>query len=174
MARYYKGKAPSFRLIDRTTLPRVFAQLAVSDLSAPALTWYENDERSLHINYGELLEQVKLMAHWLVFGCGARRGDRLVVISANCPEAFVAHLATMSIGAISVPVNNGESERVLGLVVELVSPRAVLLDETWRRICAFCPGARISGCLDYRCYKPKTFRVHGAGPVKKSVLTIPL
>src|SRR5262249_6016288 len=52
-------------------------------------------------------------------------------ISSNCPEAFAAHLAIMSLGAITVPVNNVESERVLKLIVEQVSPCAVL---TGRRV----------------------------------------
>ena len=126
-ARRYKNQGPSFRLIDRTTLPRVFAELVASDCNTPALTWYDGDGRRLHISYGELVRQVRLMARWLFSNCGLRRGDKVIIISSNCPEAFVAHLASMSLGAITVPVNNVESERVLRLIVEQVSPRAMVI-----------------------------------------------
>ena len=126
-ARRYNNQDPSFRLIDRTTLPRVFADLMTFDRNTPALTWYDGDARSLHLDYRELVLQVSLMARWLFFSCGLRRGDRLIIISSNCPEAFVAHLASMSLGAITVPVNNVESERVLRLIVEQVSPRAIVI-----------------------------------------------
>jgi acyl-CoA synthetase (AMP-forming)/AMP-acid ligase II len=126
-ARRYKNQDPTVRLIDRTTLPRVFIALMAVERSTPALTWYDGDVRSLHLDYGELAQQVRLMARWMFSNCGVRRGDRLISISSNCPEAFVAHLASMSLGAITVPVNNVESERVLGIIVAQVSPRAIVM-----------------------------------------------
>jgi long-chain acyl-CoA synthetase len=127
----YQNRNPADRLIDRTTLPHVFKHLAASDHNLPALTWYEGDARNLHVDYRSLVQQVRSMAHWLSSGCGVRRGERVVVISSNCPEAFTAHLAIMSLGAITVPVNNVESERVLRFIVEQVSPCVVL---TGRRV----------------------------------------
>jgi acyl-CoA synthetase (AMP-forming)/AMP-acid ligase II len=126
-ARRYQGKEPRHRLIERTTLPNLFISLATSANSAPALTWYEGDARSFHVDCGGLLKQIRSLAGWLVSNCGVRRGERLIVVSSNCPEAFVAHLAVMSLGAITVPVNNVESPRVLKLIVEQVSPRAILV-----------------------------------------------
>src|SRR5215831_14444839 len=106
----YEDKGLTSRLIERTTLSNVLENLGSSSPSARALTWYEDGMRSLQWNYMQLLEQVMLMASWVRSHCGVRRGDRVVVISSNCPEALAAHLATMSIGAITVPVNNSESE----------------------------------------------------------------
>jgi long-chain acyl-CoA synthetase len=123
----YRDKDVAFRLIDRTTLPRVLAHLAASDQNTPALTWYEGDARSLHVDYRGLLRHVESMAAWLSSSCGVQRGDRVIVISSNCPEAFAAHLAIMSVGAITVPVNNIESQRVLRLIAEQVFPRAVVI-----------------------------------------------
>jgi acyl-CoA synthetase (AMP-forming)/AMP-acid ligase II len=122
----YEGKDLTFRLIERTTLPKVFETIASSDPSGPALTWYENETRSQHWSYEELLDQVRSMAGWLSSHCGVRRGDRVVLISSNCPEALIAHLATMSIGAVTVPVNNFESQRVLKFIVDQVTPRVIL------------------------------------------------
>jgi long-chain acyl-CoA synthetase len=123
----YEGKDLTSRLIERTTLPNVFQSLESSSSSAPALTWYEDGMMSLQWDYKQLLEQVMSMASWLHSHCGIRRGDRVVVISSNCPEVLVTHLATMSIGAITVPVNNFESERVLKIIVAQVTPRVVLI-----------------------------------------------
>ena len=130
-ARRYHDKDLELRLVERTTLSQVFSHLAGSGCNLPALTWYDLDARAWHLDYGGLLGQMRSMAHWIFSACGVRRGDRVVVISSNCPEVFVAHLAIMSLGAITVPVNNMESERVLGLVVDQASPRAIL---TGRRV----------------------------------------
>src|SRR5262245_19011867 len=122
----YQNRDLAFRLIERTTLPHVLRDLAESAGTSPALTWYDDDTRYLHLDYAELIGQVWAMAGWLFASCGVRHGDRVVLISSNCPDAFVAHLATMSLGVITVPVNNTESERVLGFIIEQVSPRVVL------------------------------------------------
>ena len=125
-ARKYRDENPSDRIIERTTLPRVLASIEASDPTAPALTWYEEDVRSLHFDYGELLRQIKLLAHRLAADHGVRYRDRVIVISSNSPEAFVAHLAIMFLGAITVPVSNTESLRVLKIIIEKVSPRILL------------------------------------------------
>src|SRR5690242_9280679 len=75
---------------------------AAADAGAPALTWYDGETRSLHLDYGGLRRQIALLGRWLAADQGVRHGDRVVVISSNAPEAFVAHLAIMSLGAITV------------------------------------------------------------------------
>lgn len=122
----YKDTQLLDRLIERTTIPDALETLRTSSAGAAALTWYENGERALRWNCSQLLQQVASMARWLRSDHGVERGDRVVVISGNCPEALVAHLAIMAIGAITVPVNNLESERVLKIIVDQVSPRLVL------------------------------------------------
>jgi len=123
----YQDKDLTFRLIERTTLSKVFETLTKSISDAPALTWYESGTKSLQLKYNQLPTQVMLMANWLCSHCGVRRGDRVVVISSNCPEALTAHLAVMSIGAITVPVNNSESERVLRFIIDQLAPRVALI-----------------------------------------------
>jgi acyl-CoA synthetase (AMP-forming)/AMP-acid ligase II len=138
----YEDKDLSSRLIDRTTLSNVLGGLRRSGPSAPALTWYEDGVRSLHWNYMQLVDQVMLMAGWLRSHCDVRGGDRVVVISSNCPEALVTHLATMSIGAITVPVNNSESERVLKIIVDQVAPRVMLIGRRVDRTVRMVQGCR--------------------------------
>src|SRR5579871_2014276 len=122
----YEDKSLTSRLIGRTTLSNVLETLRGSSSSSPALTWYEDGVISLQWNYMQLLEQVMSMAGWLLSHCEVRRGDRVVVISSNCPEALITHLAIMSIGAITVPVNNSASDRVLKIIADQVVPRVVL------------------------------------------------
>jgi acyl-CoA synthetase (AMP-forming)/AMP-acid ligase II len=123
----YEDRDLTSRLIEKATLSNVLEYLRISSLTAPALTWHEDGITSLRWNYMQLLDQVMLMAGWLRSNCDVRRGDRVVVISSNCPEALSAHLAVMSIGAITVPVNNSESHRVLQMIVDQVAPRVVLI-----------------------------------------------
>jgi acyl-CoA synthetase (AMP-forming)/AMP-acid ligase II len=126
-ARTYLGRSPAERLMDRTTLPQVLSDMPPSVQDAPALTWYEGDARTLHMSWGELLRQIRALAQWLVYEQGVGRGDRVVVLSNNCPETFATHLALMSIGAVTVPVSNTESPRVLQLIVDKVGPRLLIV-----------------------------------------------
>jgi acyl-CoA synthetase (AMP-forming)/AMP-acid ligase II len=126
------------RLIHRTTILKAFSTLEGTNPNDPALTWYEDGAPSIRWSYKELLEQIMSMATWLRSGCAVGRGDRVVVISSNCPEAFITHLALMAIGAITVPVNNCESQPVLRVIVNQVAPRLVLtgrrVDESLRMV----------------------------------------
>lgn len=124
-ARAYRGVASSDRLITRTTLPQVLQGLQ-SRGGAPALTWYEADQPALALSYEALSSQIRAMAFWLSQELGVQSGDRVVVLSGNCPETFTAHLALMSLGAITVPVSNQESLRVLQLIVDKVQARLVV------------------------------------------------
>ncbi|UZS66440.1 class I adenylate-forming enzyme family protein [Pseudomonas syringae] len=120
-ARQYLGSAPTERLIERTTVPDVLASLQGNAEGMPALTWYEGDELVLHYSYADLLQRIQAVAFWFVQQ-GVTRGERVVVLSSNAPEVYAAHLALMSIGAVTVPVSNAESLRVLQLVVDKVRP----------------------------------------------------
>ncbi|MES2936773.1 MAG: class I adenylate-forming enzyme family protein [Pseudomonadota bacterium] len=121
-ARAYRGSPPAGRLIDRTTLPQVLAG-AQGHAGAPGLTWYEAERRVLHFSWGELLAQVRGLARWFAREQGVARGDRVIVLSANSPEAFCTHLALMSLGAVTVPVSNTESARVLQLIADKTEPK---------------------------------------------------
>lgn len=124
-ARIYKGRILTDRLMDRVSLPQVLEGLK-SSKAMPALTWYEGEKKSQHYSYGELLLQIKRLAHWFVVRHGVTSGDRVIVISKNSPEAFITHLSLMSIGAITVPVSNTESLRVLQVIIDKVRPQVLV------------------------------------------------
>ncbi|MGE8065248.1 long-chain fatty acid--CoA ligase [Pseudomonas sp. NPDC089569] len=55
--------------------------------------------------YAQLLEQVELLAGYLQRQCGVKRGDRVMVLSQNCPQFIVAYFAILRADAVFVPVN---------------------------------------------------------------------
>ncbi len=122
----YRGFGISEPLINQVTIPQVLENLLESQQSNLALTWYGVDGDIQRFTYKELIYQIKALAYWFVSEQRVTRGDRVVVLSSNCPEAFVTHIALMSIGAVTVPVNNAESQRVLKLIIDKVQPRVVV------------------------------------------------
>jgi fatty-acyl-CoA synthase len=65
----------------------------------PALVFAERE-----IRYADLRAQVEAVAAWLQQQ-GVRKGDRILLLSQNCPQFVVAYYAAMRAGAAIVPVN---------------------------------------------------------------------
>jgi len=106
------GPGSRFELIDAEiggqTL-RVFAHLpstlaAVIDLARgradDLFLIYEDEEWT----FGDVIDMADALASGLA-GIGVDRGDRVVIASRNYPDWIVAFFATLSIGAVAVPVN---------------------------------------------------------------------
>ncbi len=69
------------------------------DPSRPALYTVSEAREPEQVTYGELLERVAAFRAFLV-AQGVERGDRVAGVVANTPEAVIAMLATVSLGAI--------------------------------------------------------------------------
>jgi long-chain acyl-CoA synthetase len=69
------------------------------------------------IAYPELLAMVASTAQSL-FDLGIKPGERLALLSENRPEWIVAYLATMSIGAVIVPLDAQLTEKEVSLLME--------------------------------------------------------
>src|SRR5829696_3401366 len=75
------------------------------DLSAAhgdAVYLVYEDER---ITFVEAHRMVRSLAHRLVSAHGVRQGDRVAIATRNFPEWAIAYWATVSIGAVAVPLN---------------------------------------------------------------------
>ncbi|MFC3609348.1 long-chain-fatty-acid--CoA ligase [Stutzerimonas tarimensis] len=83
-----------------TTLPQNLAVSAARYPERAAVIFYDGV-----LTYAELSRQVLAMAGYLQQRCGVARGDRVLLVSQNCPQFVVAYHAIMQIGAIAVPVN---------------------------------------------------------------------
>jgi fatty-acyl-CoA synthase len=57
------------------------------------------------LTYRELYQQVEAVAAYLQQRLGVVRGDRLLLISQNCPEFVIDYYAAMRVGAAVVPVS---------------------------------------------------------------------
>lgn len=121
------GHALSDRLIDCCSVDKMLERvLDGPHATRPALTWAEPGASPLALSYRQLVAHVHGCAEHLRDRHGLAAGDRMMVISSNCPETFVAHLAIMSIGAITVPVSNLEAPRIARHVASTVQPKAIL------------------------------------------------
>jgi long-chain acyl-CoA synthetase len=56
-------------------------------------------------SYVELLHQAEAMAGHLQQACGLQRGDRVLILSQNCPQWIAAYFAILRADAVLVPVN---------------------------------------------------------------------
>lgn len=57
------------------------------------------------VSYSQLHERVNALAGYLVQRLGIQQGDRVLLISQNCPQFVVAYYAILRAGAVVVPVN---------------------------------------------------------------------
>ena len=57
------------------------------------------------IPYAALLAQIERMAGYLQHDCGVRPGDRVLLVSQNCPQFIVAYYAILRAEAVVVPAN---------------------------------------------------------------------
>lgn len=81
------------------------------------------------ITHRELRERV---SRWrgALSGAGVRPGDRVAIIASNSEVFVLAHLATMGIGAISVPLNPQSPAAELARELSAVDPFAAIADPT--------------------------------------------
>jgi long-chain acyl-CoA synthetase len=62
---------------------------------------YEGEQ----LTFGEHYRQVTALARYLAVECGIRKGDRIAIAMRNLPEWAIAFWASVSIGAVAVPLN---------------------------------------------------------------------
>lgn len=59
----------------------------------------------LSLSYAELHRRVQALAAWLNRRLGVQPGDRVLLMSQNCPQYVLAYHAVLRLGAVVVPVN---------------------------------------------------------------------
>jgi long-chain acyl-CoA synthetase len=59
---------------------------------------------SKRISYAELNQLVEALAYYLQ-GLGIRKGDKVAIMLANCPEFIISYFAALRIGAVAVTIN---------------------------------------------------------------------
>ena len=88
------------------------------------------------ITYAQLQRAVERMAYAL-HRLGVRKGDRVAILSPNCPQTVISYYAALSLGAVAVLTNPLYVERELEHQWgEAGAETAVVLDMFWPRVAA--------------------------------------
>ncbi len=82
------------------TLADSLAQMASRFPDKPALVFYD-----AVLSYAQVQDRVERLAGYLRQRWGVVRGDRVLLLSQNCPQFVIAFYAVTAIGAAVVPVN---------------------------------------------------------------------
>lgn len=96
------------------------------------------------LSYGDLDAQASALAANLV-ARGIARGDRVLVLMENIPEAAVAIYGILKAGAIFCPVNPAVREEGLRFLIEDSEPRAVLTQAKFATRCKAAVADATSG-----------------------------
>lgn len=108
------------------TIYDVFRRNAGLFGNRPAVVFEERE-----ITFAELLAMVDRAAGWLAL-VGIKKGDRVAVLSKNCPEFFVLAGAIASSGAIMVPINFRLSVEEIGYNLQNTKPAVVFVDPDYQ------------------------------------------
>jgi long-chain acyl-CoA synthetase len=83
------------------------------------------------LSWNDYRNRVAKLAGWLK-AQGIKKGDSVAIISANRPEWFIADLAIMSIGAVSIPIYATLIEKDVKYIIDHSESRIVFVDDVQR------------------------------------------
>jgi len=98
--RHWPRGLPRELSLPQVTLSQNLATAAQRYPQRPALVFYDS-----LLSYAELKAQSDAMAAWLQQQADVQRGDRVLLLSQNCPQFVIAFHAIQRCGAVVVPVN---------------------------------------------------------------------
>src|SRR5574341_671043 len=143
--------APSWAVHLPAGAPLDAASLAAESLPAAwARHWRAAPERPAladatgALAWGEL-EAASAQAAGRLFGAGLRTGDRVLFSASSSLALAVAHVASLRLGLVVVPVNPAYRAAELAPVLEAARPRAALVDddEKAKALAALDPALRV-------------------------------
>ena len=94
------------------------------------------------VTYSEANAQTRKIAAWLKTN-GVKRGDRVVILTANRPEVAMLAFGVSRIAAIFVVINNAIKTYGLQQILEQCEPTMVVLDETTAALAGDIKGAKL-------------------------------
>lgn len=141
---------------ERSLSARISAAVAKFS-SKRALTFFRNGLEETNLTYAELEREANRMAHTLL-SWGVRKGDRVVCCLEKSLFFVVAHLASLKIGAISVPLNPGFKKEELAYLLGDAEPKVVFAGEAQGAIIGEIDGRlRVSVVETQRPYQDTGF-----------------
>ncbi|HZS36124.1 MAG TPA: class I adenylate-forming enzyme family protein [Polyangia bacterium] len=83
----------------------------------------------LRLNYRDHLKRVASVARALEERFGVRKGDRVAILAANCPEWIVTFWAALSLGALPVGLNAWWAGDEIRFALDDCRPKVLIADE---------------------------------------------
>ncbi len=93
----------------------------------PAITFLRGGRPETTLSYRDLDRDATRLARRFA-GCGAAKGDRVVLFLGKSPVFVAAHLALQKLGAISVPLNPGFKRHEMEYLLGDADPKLILCD----------------------------------------------
>lgn len=90
------------------------------------------------LSYAQLSQQVQAVAAYLQQRLGVQHGDRVLVISQNCPQFVVGYLAILQAGAAAVPVNPMSTAPELRYFIQDSGARVAIVAQELLRTALAC------------------------------------
>ncbi|MBR1202997.1 MULTISPECIES: class I adenylate-forming enzyme family protein [unclassified Bradyrhizobium] len=106
-------------------------------LAANVARWPDREAYVFHpggerMTWGDVGSQVQRVAARLRDDFGFRKGDRLCLLTAGCPEYVTSYLAIIQLGGIAVPVNLGLHAEGLAAQINKVGAKGLVVSpEVW-------------------------------------------
>jgi acyl-CoA synthetase (AMP-forming)/AMP-acid ligase II len=102
------------------TVPHAFSAVVQRHASRTAVI----SEDGTELSYAEL-DQLRIYAARAILALGVQHGDRVAIWAQNCTEWIVAGLATLSVGAVLVPINTRMKGHEAGYVLQKSGARVL-------------------------------------------------
>ena len=115
------------------------------------------------ISYHELLNRIESTSHRFQNTYGIKKGDRVAILAANCPEWVISFFAATQIGAIVSALNGWWTETEITHAIELSDPSLIVGDT--RRLERAGPILQRFPIVDIN-KSPEFFEPTGESPIK--------
>ena len=113
-------------------MPQQFFKQVAKTPDASAFYFCDHRTGEWHtMNWREYGKQVAKVAGWLQ-SQGVSKGDRVAILSGNCPEWVMSDLAIQAVGAITVPIYATSSEKDVAYICEHAEIDSILVDTAKR------------------------------------------
>lgn len=137
--RYWPKGLPTHISQPRSSLYFNLEAAATRYPDKPAIVFYD-----MVLDYARLKREVDAMAGYLQHGAGVKAGDRVLLLSQNCPQFIIAYYAVLRADAVVVPVNAMSTEDELAHYLQDSGARlAFAAQELAPRLAGFAEDGRL-------------------------------
>lgn len=111
------------------TFPEMFSISVERFGERPCFTDFDGTGESKRtVTYSQAMANVKRLAKWIT-AQGIKKGDKIVVTGKNSPEWATSFIASLSAGAIVVPLDYALHENEVDNLVNTAQPKLIFVDE---------------------------------------------